>query len=98
MNLFLDDRRMPPTGFAIVRTYDECILLLETCEVIKLSLDYHLGSDKTGYDVAKWLVEHGRWPKEIYLHTSSLVLRDAMYQLLMEHKPDWVAIYPYRSH
>ncbi|QQE81192.1 cyclic-phosphate processing receiver domain-containing protein [Alicyclobacillus sp. SO9] len=96
MKLYLDDLRESPDGFVIVRDYEECILLLEQCDVSTLSLDHDLGEEKTGYDVAKWIVEHGRWPSSIYLHTSNPVGRDNMYQLLMHYKPKHVSVYPFR--
>lgn len=96
MRLYLDDRRRPPKGFAVARNYGECVLMLAESDVDVLSLDYNLGEQKTGYDVAKWIVDHERWPKIIYLHTSDPVGRDKMYQLLTRYKPKAVSVYPHR--
>jgi len=59
MKLYLDDERTEPEGWT--RTYwpDETIKLLQTGNVVELSLDHDLGDDTrgTGYDVLLWLEE-----------------------------------------
>lgn len=92
LNLFLDDLRKCQEGFALARNYDECILMLSECEVNVLSLDYHLGEERSGYDVAKWIVENNRWPLEIRFHTSDPVGRSNMRQLLERYAPAHVLI------
>ncbi|MCL6443453.1 MAG: cell division protein FtsJ [Alicyclobacillus sp.] len=92
MNVYLDDWRPCPKSFTVVRDYEECILLLSTCDVNILSLDYHLGTDKTGLDVAKWIVRHKRWPKEIRFHSSDPAGREKMRKLLQRHAPKGVVI------
>ena len=94
LNVFLDDARPCPAGFTAARNFAECILLLEEFEVNVLSLDHDLGENKTGYDVAQWLVNHTRWPNEVFLHSSSLASRDKMYQLLVRHAPGHVTVHP----
>jgi hypothetical protein len=100
INVFLDDLRKCPEGFVLTRDVDECILLLQECEVAVLSLDYHLGGNETGFDVAKWIVGNKKWPKEIFLHTSDPVGREQMYHLLKSHAPEKVHIHngPMRRH
>jgi hypothetical protein len=57
MKVFLDDVRKPPSGYTLVQTYEECVKLLETGKVKELSLDHDLGTEKTGYDVVRWIEE-----------------------------------------
>ncbi|MDQ0190619.1 cyclic-phosphate processing receiver domain-containing protein [Alicyclobacillus cycloheptanicus] len=92
IKLFLDDMRTCPDGYVLARNYDECILMLTACEVEVLSLDHDLGAARTGYDVAKWIVEKNRWPKQICFHTSNPVGRRNMQQLLQRYAPPYVAI------
>lgn len=86
--MFLDDERMPdgvpglpePDDWVIVRSAAECIALLETREVIAVSLDHDLGADvPTGYDVACWLelahAEGRPVPPQLYVHTANPVGR-----------------------
>jgi hypothetical protein len=59
MKVFLDDERVPPEGWEVVRWPDEAIALLKTGLVTDLSLDHDLGNDErgTGYDVLVWIEE-----------------------------------------
>lgn len=68
MRLWLDDERDPTQnhiksqfgseGNEIwVKTADEAIEYLKTGNVAFISLDHDLGTEKTGYDVAKWIEE-----------------------------------------
>lgn len=96
INVYLDDLRPCPRGFTLARNAEECIALLESCEIHILSLDHDLGYDQpTGYDVTRYMVEHGKFAREIYLHTSSAIGRTNMYQLLYRNRPDGVKVYSY---
>ena len=59
MKVFLDDERATPEGWTRVYWPDEAIALLETGEVMEISLDHDLGDDDrgTGYDVLLWIEE-----------------------------------------
>lgn len=100
INIYLDDLRTAPPGFTIVRTIDECLLLMEEAEVAKLSLDYHLGAGRKADEVVEWIVRTGRWPKEIYFHSSDLSARHGMREYLAEHAPEGVILHegPYSLH
>lgn len=88
INIFMDDCRKRPAGFALARTTEECLLLLRECEVNILSLDYDMGpEDYSGDEVARRIVLEGLYPREIYLHTSSSAGRKAMYELLYSAVP-----------
>ena len=94
IHVYLDDLRPCPKGFVLAKNMEECVELLTSCEVDILSLDHDLGWDEpTGYDVAKYIVEHRLYPKVIYLHSANPVGRMNMYQLLYRYKPDHVKIY-----
>jgi hypothetical protein len=96
INVYLDDWRKCPPGFVLARTAEECILLLEECEVNILSLDHDLGPGQpTGYDVALYVAQTGRYPREIYLHTSSDWGRSRMFQVLYQNRPDGVKVHMY---
>lgn len=84
MKIYLDDERATPQGW--VRTYwpDEVIALLETGEVLELSLDHDLGDDErgTGYDVVLWIEEavmtRGFKPPKIMVHSANSSARIKM--------------------
>ncbi|WP_379126902.1 cyclic-phosphate processing receiver domain-containing protein [Paenibacillus sp. sgz500958] len=89
INVYMDDFRRVPPGFTLARTTDECLMLLRECEVGILSLDHDMGPvDVTGSEVAKIMVLEGLFPREIFLHTSSLWGRKEMYAMLYAAKPD----------
>lgn len=70
--LFLDDVRPCPPGYILVRSYDECIVLLENGKFDLVSLDYDLGyGQKKGYDVLLWLNEHPEHlPAKLKVHST----------------------------
>lgn len=98
IHVYLDDLRPCPQGFTLARNIQECLLLLEECDVDILSLDHDMGwmSKQTGMDVVIWLVQQQKFPKTIYIHTSSPTACTAMYQMLNSAKPEGVRIYPHR--
>lgn len=58
--LFLDDERMPvnPAEWIIVRSFEEaCKYVIDNGFPYYVSFDHDLGTDKTGYDFAKFLIE-----------------------------------------
>jgi len=66
MKMYLDDLRTPVEEFDfVVRSYDEAIEVIKKYGVPDfISFDHDLGKDehgtilKTGYDLAKWIVEN----------------------------------------
>ncbi|MEM7431991.1 MAG: cyclic-phosphate processing receiver domain-containing protein [Pseudomonadota bacterium] len=60
MKVYLDDERDTPDGWVRAFWPDEVIELLESGNVVELSLDHDLGDDErgTGYDVLIWIEEH----------------------------------------
>lgn len=89
INIYLDDLRLCPEGFAIARTYGEAVKLLEDNKVGILSLDHDLGEDeygnilKTGYDLVKYICENNCDIEKIYIHTDNVVGRENMYKTLI---------------
>lgn len=84
MKLFLDDERVPPPGWRLVRWPDEAIELLRTGQVTDISLDHDLGDDLrgTGYDVIVWIevavATQGFAPPSITVHSANTSARVRM--------------------
>jgi hypothetical protein len=84
MRVYLDDERITPEGW--VRAYwpSEVIALLESGNVVELSLDHDLGDDErgTGYDVVLWIEEavamRGFVPPKMAVHSANSSARDKM--------------------
>lgn len=59
MRVYLDDVRIPrnPENWRIVRTAEEALSLVRTGLVSYISFDHDLGTELTGYDVAKEIEE-----------------------------------------
>ncbi|OBZ18180.1 cell division protein FtsJ [Bacillus sp. FJAT-27264] len=94
INVYMDDYRKRPEGFALARTTEECLILLRDCEVDILSLDYDMGpDDHNGGEVAKRIVLEGLFPRSIFLHTSSPWGRKEMFEILYPAKPDGMALH-----
>lgn len=94
IHVYLDDYRKPPKGFVLAASAMECKALIDAEPIDILSLDFDLGwGQPTGYEVTRHLVECGKYPRQIYLHTSSISGRNQMYHLLAEHIPDGVGLH-----
>lgn len=88
MKLFLDDIRRAPSGYQVATNYRDCIFLLGTTDFERVSLDYSLGERWTGLDVLKWMVENGRIPPELNIHSTHGYGRSAMAEYIREHFPE----------
>ncbi|MCJ8012543.1 cell division protein FtsJ [Paenibacillus sp. KQZ6P-2] len=94
IHVYLDDYRRCPQGFALARNAQECLLMLEECEVNILSLDYDLGpGELTGKAVVQGMITGQLFPREIYLHTSSMPGKREMYELLYQSVPGHVKLH-----
>jgi hypothetical protein len=80
--LFLDDVREVPNGFLVARDYVTAVHMMIGLDCPKvMSFDHDLGEEKSGYDVAWWMVEKdmdedGKWiPRdfEYYVHSANPV-------------------------
>lgn len=89
INLYVDDLRDCPDGYIVARNYEDACCLLCKNHVNILSLDHDLGEDEqgnllpTGYDLVKFICEHGLRVNKIYIHTDNPVGRDNMYHTLL---------------
>jgi hypothetical protein len=94
INVFLDDMRPCPPGFVAARSAEECLMLLSECDVDLLSLDYELGYElPNGLSVAKGIIISGKYPREIYVHSSSLMGRAEMVHALRAAAPAEVVVH-----
>ena len=84
MRVYLDDERQTPDGWVRVYWPDEAIALLETGDVVEISLDHDLGDDErgTGYDVLLWIEEavavRGFEPPNMCVHSANSSARQRM--------------------
>lgn len=71
MKLWLDDVRDPPDdGWNVVRSYAEFIQwLIQNGLPGVVSFDHDLGEGPSGYDAAKWMIEHYGMPRIWYVHS-----------------------------
>jgi len=94
IHVYLDDYRRCPEGFVLARNAEECLLLLEHEQVGILSLDHDLGEDeRTGTELVREMVVRGLYPQTaIYLHTSSMIGRKRMFEMLYANKPEHVEL------
>ncbi len=94
IHVYLDDYRACPVGFVPASNAEECKQLISEEQIDILSLDYDLGwGQPTGYEVVRHIVETGRYPASIYLHTSSVAGRNQMYHALATHAPASIKLY-----
>jgi len=94
INLFLDDVRPCPRGFAVARSAEECLLMLAECDVDILSLDFELGyGQPNGLAVVHGLIASGKYPRRIYVHSSSIMGRIQMVRDLRAANPAGVEIH-----
>jgi hypothetical protein len=84
IRVFLDDERIPPEGWTLVRWPDEAIALLKQGDVEEISLDHDLGDDDrgTGYDVVLWIeravAQDGFNPPTMRVHSANSSARAKM--------------------
>ncbi|RED60295.1 cyclic-phosphate processing receiver domain-containing protein [Cohnella lupini] len=94
INLYLDDVRPCPRGFVVARSAEECLLILSASEVDILSLDYELGyGEPNGMAVVQGIIVSGKYPRQIFVHSSSLLGRAQMVKELRAANPSGVAIH-----
>ncbi|RJE90180.1 cell division protein FtsJ [Paenibacillus sp. 1011MAR3C5] len=94
IHVYLDDFRKCPHGFVLAKSAEECKQLIDGETIDILSLDYDLGwGQPTGYEVVHHLIQSGKYPRRIYLHTSSAPGRQQMYHALTGHIPADVQLF-----
>jgi len=94
INVYLDDVRPCPRGFVPARSAEECLLLLEAEEVDMLSLDFELGFGMpNGLAVVHAMIATGRYPKRVFVHSSSMMGRALMVRALREAAPAGLVVH-----
>ncbi len=94
INVYLDDVRPCPPGFVAARSAEECLLLLAGNDVNLLSLDFELGlGNPNGLAFVRGLIVSGKYPLEIFVHSSSLMGRAQMVRELKAANPPGVIIH-----
>jgi len=94
INVYLDDVRPCPKGFVAARSAEECLLLLTEFEVDILSLDFELGyGQPNGLAVVHGLIAADRYPRRVYVHSSSMLGRAQMVRELRLSNPSGVEIH-----
>lgn len=96
--IYLDDLRTidqkvvdsyPNSIFLYPKTYKEAIHALESSiekgQNILIDFDHDLGEKKTGYDVAKWVVESGYENIEFLVHSANPVGKKNIIELLTHY-------------
>lgn len=88
--LFLDDVRNPPdNSWDVVRNFSEFTeFILRNGVPDIIAFDHDLGGvllnekEKTGYDCARWCIEHGYLPKIAIVHSHNVAGADRILNLL----------------
>ena len=95
MKIFLDDKRpVPDERYNCVRTYEDCIELLDLFRKVRfISLDYDLGAEKTGYDVLEYMAEHAISVQHINIHSDHLEGVPKMREFAQQKFPNAVLTY-----
>ncbi|RUS46829.1 cyclic-phosphate processing receiver domain-containing protein [Cohnella sp. AR92] len=94
INVFLDDMRRCPAGFVLARNAEECLLLMSTEDVNILSLDFELGiGEPNGLFVVHGIIAGAFYPREVFVHSSSMMGRAQMTKALREANPSGVLIH-----
>ena len=91
MKIILDDRRYVPSNspYNVVRTYNDCIEMIRMFRTISyISLDYELGSVKTGYDVLVYMAENDIEVKHINIHSDNIIGVPKMREYAWQHFPN----------
>ena len=91
--LYVDDIRFPEyfhkigAEITIVRTYDEAIKYIDNNYDI-ISLDHDLGENKTGYDIAKWIISSGYSNIQFKIHSMNPVGVKNIREILNHYRYD----------
>jgi NAD+-processing family protein with receiver domain len=92
MNIWLDDMRKPPTGWAWAKNYDEFVTLIEDGPVDLISLDFDLGiysgEQLDGDHALAYVQENDLWPRlGIGVHSANPVGANAMVHTIERYGP-----------
>lgn len=85
-----DDRRYVPgnSPYNVVRNYEDCVEMIRLFRKISyISLDYNLGTVKTGYDVLVYMKENNIEVKHINIHSDHILGVPKMQAYIWENFP-----------
>lgn len=69
----------------VARNYDQAISFLQANQYDMICFDHDLGGDqKTGMDVAKWIVNNLKYKFEFYIHSANPIGRENIESLLRQ--------------
>ena len=93
IGLWIDDYRKPSktikqitnNDFKWARTYDEAIKILSSWHIGIIDFDHDLGEEKTGYDIAKYIVENNISIHGFRIHSANPVGSNNIYKLLTHY-------------
>ena len=85
MKIWLDDIRTPPKGHVWCKNYNEAISILKSEKVSTIDFDHDLGEEKSGYDVAKFIVENNIKLNFFKVHSQNLVGKENIIHLLTHY-------------
>ena len=82
-----DERKMPAEADFWAKSYDEAIKIFKNNEdkTFIVDLDHDLGEDKTGYDIAKYIVEQNIPIIAYKIHSMNPIGRANINQLLSHY-------------
>ena len=86
--IWIDDMRSPPdNSYRWCQTYDSAIATIHYFStsdygIERICFDHDLGEEKTGYDIAKYLVKNGIYIENYSVHSMNPVGRQNIIQLL----------------
>ena len=88
--LFIDDVREhffnETIGLVdVARTYNQAIEFLNIKYYDVVSFDHDLGEEKTGYDIAKYIIENQIQIGSFYIHSANPVGRKNIEELLLHY-------------
>lgn len=77
-NLWIDDIRLPPTGYLWAKTSQEAIAIIDAHDAFAhISFDHDLGGDDTSRKVVLWLCENdSKWPDSASVHSMNPIGRE----------------------
>lgn len=90
MKNILDDRRYVPgkSPYNVVRSFEDCVEMIRLFPKISyISLDYNLGTVKTGYDVLVYMKENNIEVKHINIHSDHILGVPKMQAYIWENFP-----------
>ncbi len=89
MRLFVDDtRKFPERGYICCRDVDSAVKFLKLMKFEHISLDYSLGSGKTGLDILIWMKENDVYVPEINIHSNHVLGIEKMEKYCEENFPE----------